>query len=365
MTQSTILGADFDGLAGRVMAPRQRVLILALISTAIASKGTCTRRLLSVVLGCWIHVLLFRRALFSLVDVLFHQGLDKPMDEVFCLSRQARNELLLLSALGCSAQSDLRTTYANKIYATDASPGWGAVCQAPIHPKATAELWRHTEQRGYYTKLQNPAGAVLQELGIPSDNPVPLSNAWVCEHSRQSGPKYTIPRPVEEGILYDVCEIFRGSGNWSSVHSERGLTCHDEFDNDGSRLRCGDLANPSVVRELLGLAARRVVREWHAGPPCVGFGTLRRPQVRSKTCPFGFNPDEPFTKYHNMLAIRTAMILTVAVLMGQFISVEQPRGYRMYLLHCFQNLVKLGCVITHFRILWLWQWFSKGLQMAS
>ena len=359
MTQGVILGADFDGLAGRVMAPRQRILVLSMISIAIAHRGTCTPKLLQIVLGCWIHVLLFRRALFALIDDLFKQGRGLASHAVFCLSNQARNELVLLAALGPTAQSDLRVSNATSIYATDASPTWGAVCKAPVSEHVTAELWRHSEQKGYYTRLQNPAAAVLNELDMPCESDEQFAHEpYNC--SPVPPPQY-VPKPLSEGILYDCCEIFRGSGNWSTVHTSRGLTCHDGFDIDGRRLRCGDLSSHAVFRELTSLAARRVVREWHAGVPCVSFGTLRRPQVRSIEVPYGFNPSDPFTAYHNMLARRCAMILTIAVMMGQFISVEQPRNSRLFLLHCFQTLVRLGCVVSHFAFCR----FGSAFQKAS
>ena len=78
-----------------------------------------------------------------------------------------------------------------------------------------------------------------------------------------------------------------------------------------------------------------MIREWHAGIPCLSFGTLRRPQ-------------EPFTAYHNMLARQTCFLFAIALLLGSFISVEQPGSSRMYQLHCFKVLVQLGCVISHF-----------------
>eukprot|EP00435_Cladocopium_sp_Y103_P011903 s2565_g3.t1 len=36
----------------------------------------------------------------------------------------------------------------------------------------TAELWRHSEQRGFYTRLASPASAVLAELGFRPDDPL-------------------------------------------------------------------------------------------------------------------------------------------------------------------------------------------------
>jgi len=119
LTKGIILGADFDGEKGRVMAPRNRVLILCVISAALARIGACARKVLSVLLGCWIHVLLFRRVLFSVIDDLFRQGIDLPPDEVFCLSRKARSELQLLSVLGPLAQSDLTASYSETLFCTD------------------------------------------------------------------------------------------------------------------------------------------------------------------------------------------------------------------------------------------------------
>ena len=55
------------------------------------------------------------------------------------------------------------------------------------------------------------------------------------------------------------------------------------------------------------------------------------------------------------------MVLTIAVMMGQYISVEQPRNSRLFLLHCYQTLVRLGCIISHFAFCR----FGSGFQKAS
>ena len=345
-TQGTILGADFDGSLGRVMAPRSRVAILCLISLTLARIGTCTRRVISILSGCWIHILLFRRVMFSIMDDIFRQGQGLGMDEVFTLSRKARNELQLLSALGPLAQSDLRATYSEDLFCTDASPTSGAVISAPIGKIASEELWRHCEQRGYYTRLQSPASEILSEKGLEPESLnmfAPEGPPKISEFVQSS-----VPTPLAEGIIFDAVEVFRGSGNWSSTHASHGLIVHDGFDVDGSRLRFTDLSTGAVMHELLALALRRVVREWHMGVPCISFGTLRRPQVRSKEFPAGFDPEDPFTKYHNMLARRACFVMTVALLLGQYISAEQPGNSRMYLLHCYRTLVLLGCVVSHF-----------------
>lgn len=344
-TSGTILGSDFDGILGRVSAPRSRVMILILLSLEVAHRGTCTPKLLSCLVGCWVHVFLFRRVIFAVMDSVFKEGRGVPQNRVFCLSRQSRNELQMMALMGPLAQANLRVDYLPYLFCTDASPDGGAVCRAHVGSSVIQELWRHSEQKGFYTRLQCPASAYLSEKGFDSDAAQSFGNHLQNEDQEIFE---QIPSSLQEGVLYDVLEIFRGSGNWSECHSELGLRTHDGIDLDGQRLRVADFSSPAVFHELRALACRRVVREWHAGVPCPSFGTLRSPQVRSKAKPFGFNPKDPYTRFHNMLAHRACFILTLAVMYGQYISVEQPEGSRLYLLHCFKTLIKLGCVISHY-----------------
>ncbi len=343
-TSGIILGADFDGVEGKVMGPRNRIAILSILTLSVARLGVCTRKLLSVILGCWIHVLLFRRVFFAVIDQLFKEGLEHPVDTTFCLSRRARSELQLLATFGPLAQSDLRTRYSDKIYCTDASPYGGAVVAAHIGSTASSEIWRHSEQKGFYTRLHSPASEILVEKGLVSE----VAETFVPPQSHAFPITESVPAPMVEGILYDCIEIFRGTGNWSSAHESRGLRVHPGIENSGQLLRVADLSNDAVVRELISLALRRVISDWHAGVPCLSFGVLRRPQVRSIQCPAGFDPSDPFTQHHNQLARRTAFIMMIALLSGLWISIEQPGASRMFHLHCYRVLVMLGCVVSRF-----------------
>ena len=123
---------------------------------------------------------------------------------------------------------------------------------------------------------------------------------------------------------------------------------HPGIENSGRSIRIADMADRAVFHELTSLALRGVIQDWHCGTPCLSFGTLRRPQVRSKLFPAGFDMNEPFTAYHNMLARRSAFVLTLALMAGAFVSAEQPASSRMFLLHCFKVMLSLGCVISHF-----------------
>ena len=347
-TSGVILGADFDGVAGKVMAPRSRIAVLCLITLVLAHKGRATPRILSTVLGCWIHVLLFRRVLFAIISSLFNEGRGLKQDDVFCLSRQSICELHLLATLGPLAQSDLRAKYSSRVYCTDASPAGGAVCYAQVGTKVSQEIWRHTEQRGFYTKLLSPASATLVEHGLDSDVADNFCSQPPSDPALMSPSVFNVPSSLSEGILYDCCEIFRGSGNWSAAHSFIGLTVHDGFGLDGRHLRCSDLCDDSTMHELLSLALRRVVRDFHAGVPLLSFGAFHKPQIRSNQYPFGFDTKDSLTAYHNKLAQRTCFVLTIALLSGAFISVEQPQNSRLYRLHCYRVLIRLGCVISHY-----------------
>ena len=94
--------------------------------------------------------------------------------------------------LGPLAQNDMRARHSSR-----------TACYAQIGAEASKELW-HTEQRGGYTRLLSEASAMLRERDEEHCTDFPPSP----EMSR--GQK--IQTPLSEGILYDVCELFRGSG---------------------------------------------------------------------------------------------------------------------------------------------------------
>ena len=165
---------------------------------------------------------------------------------------------------------------------------------ADLSQTAANEIWRHTEQRGYYNKLESPASALLSELGLHDVSDLVANyDATVIDYKPLHVP---IPVALTEGILWDGLELFRGVGNWSRALNNVGLATHEGIENNGKVIRVRDILDNSVSCELRALALRRVVREWHAGPPCLTFGTLRRPRIRSKLLPYGFDMNDPSPK---------------------------------------------------------------------
>lgn len=94
LTQGFILGVDF-GVAGRVMAPRSRIVARIMITARIVHLGISTPRLFSTVItviGCWVHVLLSGRALIAIIlwTLFFERVRILKQDQGFCLSRRAK-----------------------------------------------------------------------------------------------------------------------------------------------------------------------------------------------------------------------------------------------------------------------------------
>ena len=341
VTSGIFLGAEVDGIAGKVSAPRHRIGLLMLCTSLVACKGVCTPKLLAAIVGSWVSVLMFRRPIMSIMEAVFSEGHNRPQNKVFNLSRQARNELLALSVLGPMAQTNLRTRTLPKIFCMDASPHGSGICQVDEAEEVVAELWRHSEQRGFYTRLASPVAAVLEEIGVGSEPVFGAENELHCNdflylshfvkgfclivssfsRVRETGP-IVIPKLALPFILVLICTV--------------------------GELLMQNMLDPSVIAQLLSLAARGVVREWHAGPPCFTFGTLRRPRIRSKHQPSGFNPNDPLTREQNSLARRVAFLFGIAILNGAFVSVEQPGSSVMFYMHAFRVLAMLGCILSRF-----------------
>ena len=290
---------------------------------------------------------MFRRPVSAIFDRVYHEGENLDGDILFKMSQQTMIELMLMCVMAPVMQADLRMNAPPALYTLDASPYGGGICKADFPASAVSELWRHTEQRGYYTKLQQGASMALQELGYepeptcgPDSDRHPASSSVIFVHCR--GP------PSDNTVVYDCIELFSDFGNWSRCHADAGLRVHPGVERTASGHAFGDLSDKATFLKLAKLAYQGAIREWHAGPPCWSFSTLRRPRLRSKQQPAGFDREDPLILEQTMLAVRTAFLLILALQSGSYISCEQPGGSVMFELHAFQVLVNLGCWITRF-----------------
>lgn len=328
--QATILGGEVDGRRGTLNAPRLRILALSRLTLRLVYLGYTAKQLMETIVGSWIFVLLFRRPLLALFNDVFHEGEHiKHRHQIFKLSTRSKQELFLV-ALWCPfAGTNLRAQPLDKIFCSDASLAGGGVCVAPFSKQATLDLTRVAEQKGFYTRVDN---STLGQFSARVEDGITEQPA--------------IPPSLSEGFLWDFCEVFRGAGNLSQSHASIGLTVHPGFElSDGPH---GDVLEPAAALAIIGLICRRVIRAWHVAPVCTTFGALRRPRLRSKLIPFGFNPVDDAASLGNQFAMRGGFILFLCLYYGVLVSIEQPGGSVMYRLDIFQRLLDAGLCSVRF-----------------
>ena len=269
-------------------------------------------------------MLMFRRPVMSILSEVFYEGAGLQDTEIFKLSARAKQELTLLVLLCPCVTTNLRATPLPKLFATDASPFAAGACVAPMAERAVLELLRFADHKGHFTKLLPQAASYIQDLDLQGPGTAFGS----------------VPRSLAEGILFDVCEVFRGEGNLSKMARSMGLRVHEGFEvHDGDT---GNILQSPTMLCIIGLICRRVVARIHLGPPCTTFGTIRHPRVRSKQFPWGFNVSDPATAEGNTFAIRTAFVLHLAASYGVLATAEQPNGSVMYRLDIFTRLLARG-----------------------
>ena len=159
-SRTELWGAHVDGRRGVVRSKldvhwRALVLSLSLLSLGHASVG-----LWRAAMSLWVHVLLFRRAAFCVMQDCFRFGappgqpaLDLDPRSVRPVLGRAASEVLSLVILSPFLESDLRARWASELVCTDASSFWGASVSARVAPAVTQELWRHRERRGGYVRV--------------------------------------------------------------------------------------------------------------------------------------------------------------------------------------------------------------------
>ncbi|CAE7454060.1 SUF4 [Symbiodinium sp. CCMP2592] len=324
---ATVLGGQIDGVRGDIAAPRLKSTALSAITLQVVNLGWCTRTLLLLqqIIGCWMFVLLFRRPMLSILSQVYHEGSEHHGDEVFRLSHDCRQELLLLVILVPCAMSNLRAEPSTRLFCTDASPFAAGICSCNVPLHASSELLRFADHRGFYTALEPRLASYLDQFS--------------SGQSEAEGE--AVPRSLGEGILFDVCEISRGQGSLSHAAHLRGLRVHSGFSAD-------DILQPHTMLAIIGLLCRRVIAYIHISIPFPSFGTMRRPRLRSRDAPWGFDPSEACTREGNLLATRVEQILHVAASYGALASAEQPLGSVLYALDSFGRLLTRGFFTVSF-----------------
>ncbi len=276
-------------------APAEKRISMSFITLALCSMTHTSDALHLSLLGGWVSILGYRRPLMSVVDRCFklvnNEKFDAGRPKVVPLPRGVANELVLLSVLAPLMLTELSADFEEEIYATDASMKKGAVCSAVVGKRMTGTLWRSCKSKGAYTRLLSPPEVLMRRLEIFEEHSVQSNNIAPC-------------RPL--AFSFDFLEVFAGSAKVTKFVSEMGVSVGPPIDISYSEEF--DMSSFHLLRWLSYLVAERKVKSIMLEPPCTTFSIMRRPRLRSRFAPYGFDLLDPFTLSGNLFACRSGAI---------------------------------------------------------
>ena len=304
-------------------APAEKRISMSFITLALCSMTHTSDALHLSLLGGWVSILGYRRPLMSVVDRCFklvnNEKFDAGRPKVVPLPRGVANELVLLSVLAPLMLTELSADFEEEIYATDASMKKGAVCSAVVGKRMTGTLWRSCKSKGAYTRLLSPPEVLMRRLEIFEEHSVQSNNIAPC-------------RPL--AFSFDFLEVFAGSAKVTKFVSEMGVSVGPPIDISYSEEF--DMSSFHLLRWLSYLVAERKVKSIMLEPPCTTFSIMRRPRLRSRFAPYGFDLLDPFTLSGNLFACRSGAISYVAARNGVASIWETPFSSYMRHLPCWK-----------------------------
>ena len=307
-------------------SPPEKRLALSWISLQAACLSHTTDALHLCLIGGWVACLGFRRPMMSLLNASFQlidaSQTDPLNPRLVSLPRAVANELLLVALLSPLAIFDLASQYLPEVFASDASLSTGAICQAPIHVDFARVLWRVSRSKGAYHRLLTPLESLANHLGVREELP--------AEKESQ------IERPP--AFSYDLAEVFSGAAVVSEAAGSMGLVICPPIDLSLSPEY--DVEKSFVLSWLSFMISQGRLGSVIVEPPCTTFSIMRRPALRSKKAPFGYNPSHRQTSNGNLLAQRAFQLLFLCLTFDVAGLLETPFSSLLKHMPSFEALLK-------------------------
>ena len=315
-----------------VAAPAKKRIALSYLSLQVAQLPMTSDSLHLCLIGGWVSLLGYRRPMmailqdsFKVVDML---AFDRENPRVVPLTRKVAGELVLLSVLAPLAVTDIAVPFSQDIYCTDASLEKGAILRAAVSKDVSEVLWKTSKTKGAYSRLLSPVKCVLKQLGE-------LEEVALERQRWQKSELQRLERPP--AFSYDFIEVFSGVLKISQCLLEWGYVVGPPLDISISEEY--NLEKHYVVSWLVFMLTEKRLLGFFLGPPCTTFSIMRRPRLRSKQQPFGFEPEDNQTHLGNVLAHRSGQITYVGHRSGAAGLLETP--YSSYMKHLpFWNILR-------------------------
>ena len=307
-------------------SPSSKRFALSWISLQLCSMTHTTDVLHLCLLGGWVSCLGFRRPMMSLLNSSFQLVnaalVDPSKPRLVPLPRVVACELLLLALLFPLAVSDLGVPYADRVFSTDASIAKGAICSAPISVDFARVLWRTSRSKGAYHRLLTSSEALAKNLGVYEELPSTSQEA--------------LDRPL--AFHYDFIEVFSGAAVVSEKVAALGYIVGPPIDLSFSEEY--DVAFVHVANWLSFMLGAGALLSFIVEPPCTTFSIMRKPPLRSRLCPFGFDVHHVQTKNGNLLASRALQLMHVGYVNQVTGLLETPFTSLLKHLPSFQALLR-------------------------
>ena len=329
--EGKIIGAHIDasdrttkrGLA-TIGSPPEKRYGLSWIALQVSQLKSTSDALHLSLLGGFVSMMMFRRPFMSILSksfgVVSEDDFDPNSPKLVPLSREVCDELVLVAVLVPLLVSNIAATFHPKIFCTDASLDRGAVLEAEVPQRTAKILHRSLKSKGAYTRLQNAEGDEV--LG---DGPT---------EEVKSSPD----RPL--AFYYDFIEVYAGAGKVTRYMASKGWVCGPPLDLSWSEEV--NLSFCHVLSWLSFMICSGRLRSFMVEPPCTTFSVMRRPALRSRLCPFGYNPKEEKTKVGNELAMRAFQLLYFAALFLVPAILENPNASLIKNLPAWMIIVRLA-----------------------
>eukprot|EP00435_Cladocopium_sp_Y103_P061652 s470_g23.t1 len=319
-----------------VGAPLSKRLGLSLLTLRVAALDGISTHLASRLAGSWVSVLLFRRCLSSIVTEFFSVGAKGSVGEgnmILPLKRSVASELAMLSSVAPLICSDVSAPFLDEVFATDASIRKGAIVKRRIDEELAKVLWLDGDRRGHYTRLQNPFGAILSELGEENEN--------LREDGIFATPFADVSPERPPLFEFDFVEVCGGVGKVSACMKKLGYVVAPVLDLSMSDKY--DLRDLRLLEWIVYMLQSKLFKSMMLEPPCTTFSPAAYPAVRSYAEPAGWDRLLPKVFFGNQLAFRCLLLVYVCLTCEIPAGLEQPRLSKMAWLAAWRWLISLGC----------------------
>lgn len=251
---------------------------------------------------------------FNLVD---YAKYDPLVPKMIPLPRRVCAELVLVSVLMPLMVTNLGAQLMEKVFATDASIEKGAILEADIDHNRNIALHRCFRTKGAYTKLQ----AAVERV----DDDIDDLNAFAA------GP----PRPL--AFHFDFVEVYAGAAVVTDAMNARGYVCCPPIDLSFSSHY--DLKAVTIISWLTYLITQQRIKCFMVEPPCTTFSIMRRPALRDRDHPYGFDVEDPQTHDGNVLGQRAFQLIHCGIKYQTPGILETPHSSKLKNMPSWDNLV--------------------------